>query len=83
MTDEREELLQSLRMKRNIGIGLLVAGIIPMIALMIYIVMVRTPSMMVVVATVACWLVFFAGKTLMKTATLASAREKRGDLSSF
>lgn len=79
--DDKDTLMLSLRKRRNLGVTLLVAGVVPMIALMIYIVMVRTPSMLVIVATVACWLVFFAGKTIMKTATLASAREERARIS--
>ncbi|MCC5875344.1 MAG: hypothetical protein JJU11_03895 [Candidatus Sumerlaeia bacterium] len=79
--DEKDTVMLNLRKRRNLGIALLVGGVVPMIALMIYIVVVGTPGMMVIVATVASWLVFFAGKTIMKTATLASAREERSRLS--
>jgi hypothetical protein len=74
MTQENELRLASLARRRNLGLALVVLGLVPMLALMAHIVIDRHPSGLVIVGTIACWLVFFAGKTILKTATLASAR---------
>ena len=54
------------RNRRKAGIGLMVCGLVPWSVLMVYIVYIRTPSSIVIGATIFCWLVFFAGKTILK-----------------
>lgn len=53
--------------RKKIGITLMLLGVIPWLALMLYIVQVRIPSGPVIAATVACWAIFFLGKTLTKS----------------
>jgi Kef-type K+ transport system membrane component KefB len=59
------------RGKRMLGTALIVLGLIGWVSLMIYIVYQRTangtmPSQSVIVTTIACWIVFFIGKSLIK-----------------
>lgn len=62
-------------MRRRLGLALIVAGLVPWIGLTFYIVQVRQPSALVIVAYLLCWATFFVGKTLIKT------REPRVDTS--
>lgn len=61
--------------RRKIGIGLAVGGIVPWVLLMIYIVVIRTPSIPLMAATVLCWAIFFVGKTMLKSGADPEAQQ--------
>ena len=60
-------MLNNYAHRRTLGISMIVAGLIPWIALTVYIVQIKHPSMPVLVAYVLSWVVFFVGKTILKT----------------
>ncbi len=60
--------------KRQIGLTLLIGGVIPWAILMAYIVYIRTPSWPLMAVTIGCWAVFFIGKSMLKTGSEESAR---------
>lgn len=45
---------------------ILMSAIVPFVALMATIVVIRFPPWWMIVATVLCWMVFFAGKSILK-----------------
>ena len=58
---------QDLAQKRKLGMMLLLGGLVPLIAMMVYIVYTETNSPYIIALTIVCWVVFFAGKTMLKT----------------
>lgn len=78
--EENTGRLAALRAKRNLGIGIMLAGLIPMAILMVTIVLVRTPSLIMIVGTIFFFLVFFAGKTIMKANSIRSAKLTGADV---
>lgn len=61
--------------RRKLGIGLAVGGIVPMVVLMCYIVIIKTPSLLVIGATLLSWGVFFIGKTMLKSGADPEAQQ--------
>ncbi len=60
-TPQRDEYAQ----RRLVGYTLM-AAIIPFVILVGTIVVIRVPPWWMIAATVLCWMVFFAGKTIVK-----------------
>lgn len=52
--------------RKQLGIALMILGVVPWLFLMGFIVYKQTPSSMVIGLTIFCWLIFFIGKTLFK-----------------
>lgn len=77
--EDHAERRATLRARRNLGLGLMLAGLIPMATLMISIVMVGSPPMIMIVGTVLSFIVFFTGKTIMKASTISSAKLDEAD----
>jgi hypothetical protein len=60
--------------RRLLGMALMAAGLLPFFGMMAYIVVIRHPSPLVIASTLACWGVFFTGKTILKNADLSAYR---------
>jgi hypothetical protein len=63
--------------RRRLGLILLLTGLVTWLALMGYIVYIRTPHVMILVLTACCWGVSMVGKTMLKTKDpVPEARQK-------
>ncbi len=61
--------------RRPLGMTLVVGGLVPFVALMIYIVAQGKANIPLMIATLSCWVLVFLGKTLLKTQVPATVHD--------